>query len=86
MNYKHWFQFNIKGRPFIHGTPTKLFEKACTLAQFLLQMEKVKKLLKNGLTNFKKGEITIKGTKGLVDNQFFMYLVYFENVSHISFK
>jgi hypothetical protein len=32
------------------------------------------------------GEITIKGAKGLVDNQFLMYLVYFENVSHITFK
>jgi len=32
------------------------------------------------------GEITIKGAKGLVDNQFFMYHVYFENVSHITFK
>ncbi len=30
--------------------------------------------------------ITIKGVKGLIDNQFFMYLVYFENVSHITFR
>jgi hypothetical protein len=42
-------------------------------------------------TNFRRkgahlGGITIKGAKGLVDNQFFMYLVYFENVSHITFK
>ncbi len=29
------------------------------------------------------GEITIKGAKGLVDNQSFMYPVYFENVWHI---
>jgi hypothetical protein len=32
------------------------------------------------------GGITIKGAKGLVDNQFFMYHVYFDNVSHITFK
>jgi len=32
------------------------------------------------------GEITIKGTKGLVDNKFFMHPDYFENVSHITFK
>jgi hypothetical protein len=32
------------------------------------------------------GEIIIKGAKGLVDSQFFMYYVYFENVSHITFK
>jgi hypothetical protein len=32
------------------------------------------------------GEITIKGAKGLVDNLFFMYHVYFENISHITFK
>jgi hypothetical protein len=30
------------------------------------------------------GEITFKGTKRLVDSQFFMYHVYFENVSHIA--
>ncbi len=28
--------------------------------------------------------ITIKGAKGLVDSQFFMYHVYFDNVSHIT--
>jgi hypothetical protein len=32
------------------------------------------------------GEITIKGAKGLVDSQFFMYHVYFDNVSHITIK
>jgi hypothetical protein len=31
-------------------------------------------------------EITIKKTKGLVDSQYFMYCIYFENVSHIIFK
>jgi hypothetical protein len=37
------------------------------------------------LVRFKSlGEITIKGAKGLVDNQFFLYHVYFENVSHIN--
>jgi len=49
-------------------------------------MQKVKKLLKNGLSGFKRGEIIIKGAKGLIDNQIFMYPVYFENVSHITFK
>jgi hypothetical protein len=32
------------------------------------------------------GEITIKGAKGVLDSQFFMYHAYFENVSHITFK
>jgi hypothetical protein len=32
------------------------------------------------------GEITIKGAKGLVENQIFMYHDYLENVSHITFK
>jgi hypothetical protein len=30
------------------------------------------------------GEITIKGAKGVLDSQFFMYHAYFENVSHIT--
>jgi hypothetical protein len=30
--------------------------------------------------------LTIKGAKGFVDNQVFMYPAYFENVSHITFK
>jgi len=39
------------------------------------------------LVRFKSlGEITIKGAKGLVDNQFFMYPAYFENVLNITFK
>jgi hypothetical protein len=33
-----------------------------------------------------KGDITIKGAKGCVDNQIFMYPIYFENVSHMTFK
>jgi hypothetical protein len=39
-----------------------------------------------GAPKFPWSEITIKGAKGLVDSQFFMYPVYFENVSHITFK
>jgi hypothetical protein len=47
---------------------------------------KGQKIIENGLTSFKRGEIIIKRAKGLVDSQFFMYPVYFESVSHISFK